>query len=45
MTIILATWEAETGRIVVGSQLRQKVSRTPSQPIKAGHGGIHLSSQ
>jgi hypothetical protein len=29
--IILATWEAEIGRIIVGGQPRQKVNETPSQ--------------
>jgi hypothetical protein len=24
---------------------RQKVSKTPYQPVKSGHGGVHLSSQ
>jgi hypothetical protein len=34
--IILATWEAEIKRIVVHVQTRQKVIKTPSQPL-AGH--------
>jgi hypothetical protein len=29
MTIILATWEAEIGRIAVQGQLRQIVQETP----------------
>jgi hypothetical protein len=32
-------------RIEVKSQPEQKVSGTPSQPTKAGCGGMHLSSQ
>jgi hypothetical protein len=44
MTVILDTLEAESRRIVVLGQPRQKVHETPSQPI-AGHGGAHLSSQ
>jgi hypothetical protein len=35
--------EVEVGRILVQDQPRQKVSKTPSQPI-TGHGGICLSS-
>jgi hypothetical protein len=43
--IILATWEAEIGRIEVqGCQLGQKVCKTPSQSV-AGHCGVHLLSQ
>jgi hypothetical protein len=34
MLIILATWEAEIGRIMVQGQPGQKVSKTPFQPIK-----------
>jgi hypothetical protein len=44
MTIIPATWEVEAKRITVRGQTRQKVSKTPSQPI-AGCGGVYLSSQ
>jgi hypothetical protein len=44
MSVILATPEAEIERIVVGGQPGQKVSKTPSQLIKAGHGGMCLSS-
>jgi hypothetical protein len=36
--VILATWEAETGRIVV------KMSLDPISMEKAGYGGTHLSS-
>jgi hypothetical protein len=32
--VIPATWEVEIGRISFGGQTRQKVSETPSQPIK-----------
>jgi hypothetical protein len=42
--IILATQEAEIGRIVVQGQPRQKVHKAPSHPIKAGHGATCLSS-
>jgi hypothetical protein len=38
-----ATQEAETGRITVPGQPGQKVSETPSQPIKR-LSGAHLSS-
>jgi hypothetical protein len=41
--VIPATWAAEIGRTEVQAQLRQKVSKTPSQPIKAGCGGVCLS--
>jgi hypothetical protein len=46
MLIILATWEAEIRRIW-GSRptLSKKFMRLPSQPIKAGCDGAHLSSQ
>jgi hypothetical protein len=43
-SIILATWEAEIGRVKVQDQLRQKVHETPSQP-RARHVGVYLSSQ
>jgi hypothetical protein len=43
--IILATWKAEIRRVTVGGQSRQKVRGVPSQPIKAGCGGMHLPSQ
>jgi hypothetical protein len=42
--VILGTWGAEVGRIMVPGQSSQKVCKTPSQPI-ARRGGIHLSSQ
>jgi hypothetical protein len=47
MAIILATWEAEIGRIMVPGQLdkKKKSVRQPSQGKKAGCGGTHLSSQ
>jgi hypothetical protein len=44
MPTILATLE-EIGRIVVQGQPKQKMLKTPSQPIKTGYGGIYLSSQ
>jgi hypothetical protein len=44
MPVILATWEAESGRIAVGGQSRQKVHETPPQPI-AGYDSIYLLSQ
>jgi hypothetical protein len=34
--VILATWEAEIGRITVWGQPGQRVQETPSQPM-AGH--------
>jgi hypothetical protein len=40
--IILATQEAEIGRITIESQPRQTVHVTPSQPVKAGCGGMCL---
>jgi hypothetical protein len=43
--VILVTQEVETGRTTVQGQTRKKVHKTPSQPIKAECGGIHLSSQ
>jgi hypothetical protein len=43
--IISVIWKVEIRRIEVQGQPRQKVLKTPSQPIKAGHGGTHLSSQ
>jgi hypothetical protein len=33
----------EIGRIMAPGQLGEKVNKTPSQPIKAGCGGTHLS--
>jgi hypothetical protein len=42
MPIILATLEEENGRIVVRGQIRQKVSKTPSQLI-TGHSNEHAS--
>jgi hypothetical protein len=38
-------WDTEVRRLAVGGQPRQKVLEIPSQPIKAGYGGVHLSSQ
>jgi hypothetical protein len=35
MPVILASWEGEIKRIVVGGQPRRKVNETPSQPIKS----------
>jgi hypothetical protein len=43
MTVILATWEAEMGRIEVGGQPGQKVHEIPSQPIKARHDGTPVT--
>jgi hypothetical protein len=43
--VILATWEAEIGKITIQDQFRQEVSETPSQPIKAVYGGMRLLSQ
>jgi hypothetical protein len=40
-----AMLEAEIGKTVVPDQPEQKVSETPSQWKKAGHGGTCLSSQ
>jgi hypothetical protein len=40
----IPAWEKEIVRIMVQSQPRQKVSRTPSQRT-FGHGGMCLSSQ
>jgi hypothetical protein len=37
--VILATWEAEIRRIMVRGQPRQKVGKTPSQPIKSWEQG------
>jgi hypothetical protein len=42
--VILATGEAEIRKIEFRGQSRQKVIETPSQPVKAGHGGTPLSS-
>jgi hypothetical protein len=42
--VILATWETEIRKITVQGQPRQKVCKTPSQPI-AGNDGACLSSQ
>jgi hypothetical protein len=44
MPVISITGEAESGRIVVHCQQRQKVSKTPSQP-KAGYSGACLGFQ
>jgi hypothetical protein len=38
--VILATPEMEIRRIMVQGQLGQKVHKAPSQPIKAGCGGM-----
>jgi hypothetical protein len=35
--VILTTWEAQIGKIVIGAHLRQKVSKTPSQQISLVH--------
>jgi hypothetical protein len=43
--VILDTQEAETERIIVQGQPGKKVIGTPSQLIKAEHGGTDLSSQ
>jgi hypothetical protein len=37
--------EAEIRRTKVQGQPGEKVLKTPSQPIKAGHGGFYLSYQ
>jgi hypothetical protein len=42
--VILVTWEAEIGRIMVQAQPMQKVHEALSQPI-AGHGTMSMSSQ
>jgi hypothetical protein len=44
MFVILTTCEAESGRMRIQSQHRQKFSKTSSQPI-AGCGSVPLSSQ
>jgi hypothetical protein len=44
LPVILATWKAEIGRIVVTGQPEQKVNRTPYQPI-SGHSGVCLFAQ
>jgi hypothetical protein len=41
--VILDVWEVEIWRIVVPGHPRQNIHKTPSQPIKAGCGGILLS--
>jgi hypothetical protein len=38
MPVILGTQKVEIERIEVQSQHRQKVPKTPSQQVKAGHG-------
>jgi hypothetical protein len=45
MAVILAYWVVEIKRIEVPGQPREKVLESPSQSIKAGCGGVHLSSQ
>jgi hypothetical protein len=42
MPVILAAWEAEIVRIVVGGQVLQRVWETPSQPISKQGGVYHL---
>jgi hypothetical protein len=44
MSVILDTWETKIRRIVVWGRPRQKVSKTPSQPIAQGV-GMCLSPQ
>jgi hypothetical protein len=44
-SVIQATQEEDTRRIMVQGQPRQKVSETPSQPVKAGYGSICPWSQ
>jgi hypothetical protein len=44
MPVILATWEAEIGRMVLPGQWGQKLHRTLSQPI-ARYSGTSLSFQ
>jgi hypothetical protein len=41
--VILATWETEIRRIMVGGQSRQGVHKTPFQ-LRAGHSGMCLTS-
>jgi hypothetical protein len=36
MPVILASWEEEFRKIVVGGSLGKKFTKPPSQPIKAG---------
>jgi hypothetical protein len=46
--VIIATWEADIGRIMIQGQSRQhKICKVPSQLNGkiAGHGSTHLSSQ
>jgi hypothetical protein len=43
--LILATWEVETGKIVVPNHLGLKVHKTPSQSIKTECKGACLLSQ
>jgi hypothetical protein len=47
MPIILATWEVEIARIVVGSQPSKKSMRPhiKQKKKKVGHSGAYLSSQ
>jgi hypothetical protein len=44
MPVILATLSEESAWTEAQGQPGQKVSKTPSQPIKAGNGGKALSS-
>jgi hypothetical protein len=43
--VILSTSKVEIRKIKVPGQPGQKFQETPSQPIKVGCGGTHLSSQ
>jgi hypothetical protein len=45
ISVILATREVEIGRTEVRGQSRQKAGETPSQSVRAGLGGMQLSSQ
>jgi hypothetical protein len=42
--LILASWEAEIGKMEVGDQSRQKIPNSPSQPIP-GHNDAYLFSE
>jgi hypothetical protein len=44
-SVILATQKVEIERITVQWQVRQKASKTPFQPVKAGFTSNHLPSQ
>jgi hypothetical protein len=43
--VLLATWEAEIGKITVPGHPEQKTSRDLISTEKAGYGGMGLSSQ